>query len=438
MVEIRPFHGLRYDPSQVKDLGRVVAPPYDVISDDAQAALYEASPYNVVRLEYPQGPQAERYETAAGTLRSWRDAGILQRDSAASLYLARHSFPFNGRIYQRYELTAAVRLEPWSDGAVLPHEHTAEKAKQDRLAMMQACRANLSPIMALYGDPDGRVARVLHAVAGTPSLERFESIDGDGYELWAITDLEQITIVRAAIQESIYIADGHHRYETALLYREEAPALSSTEPRAADYIMTSLTALDDPGLLSLPYHRLLQGLSEEAKQRFQRQADVYFQSEEIDIGNQTSEEVAALFESRIDHGAGPLIGLLERDSSSLRLLRLPDPELVTGLLSERVEAWARLSPCLFADVLLQPTLGVRQQEAEARGWLTYTRDTAEAVNSVRNNESDIVCLLDGVPLQTMTEIAHSGARLPHKSTYFHPKLATGLVVNPLDGTLEDE
>lgn len=438
MVEIRPFRGLRYDHKQVEDLGRVVAPPFDVISEDDQAALYEASPYNIVRLEYPQGPQAERYETAAETLRSWRDAGVLQRASEATFYLARHGFSFNGRDYQRYELTAAVRLEPWASGAVLPHEHTAEKAKQDRLTMMRACRANFSAIMTLYDDPDGRVARVLGTVAGTPPLERFDSMDGDSYELWAITDPKQIATIHDAVQGSIYIADGHHRYETALLYREEAPTLSATGLRAADYIMTSLTALDDPGLLSLPYHRLLQGLSAEAKQRFQRQADVYFQSEGIDIGNQMPEEVAALFESRIDHSAGPLIGLLERDSSSLRLLRLPDPELVTGLLSERVEAWARLSPCLFADVLLQPALGVRQQEAEARGWLTYTRDTAEAVTSVRNGESDIAYLLDGVPLQTMTEIAHSGARLPHKSTYFHPKLATGLVVNTLDGTLEDE
>ena len=416
----------------------MIAPPYDVISPQEQAALYDASPYNVVRLEYPEGAQTQAlYETAASTLRSWRDEGVLQRDPTPSFYLIRHRFRHGDRTLQRYELMAALRLEPWSSGDVLPHELTSEDAKRDRLALMHACRANLSPIMALYHDADSAVARLLHTVAMASPSERIkDGSNGDAdYGIWLINDTEQTTALQDALHGPVYIADGHHRYETALQYQEEAPALASPGVRAADYIMTSLTALEDPGLLSLPYHRLLRGLPEDARGRLERQSKVYFDTEEVAIEGLTPEEVGALFESRIGAGDGPLMGLVHRGNDTLRLLRPRDPEIVSGLLSEHSEAWGRLSPCLFADVLLQPSLGVRQQEAEARGWLSYTRDTVEAVAAVRTGDFDMAFLLDGVPLPMMTTIAQAGERLPHKSTYFHPKLATGLVINPLDGAL---
>ncbi|MDA1097053.1 MAG: DUF1015 domain-containing protein, partial [Chloroflexi bacterium] len=395
-----------------------------------------------VRVEYPREPLpgVTVYETAASTLREWVGSGVLRRDETPALYLVRHRFTQAGTRFERLELLAALRLQPWSDGAVLPHEHTREGPKQDRLELMRACKSNLSPIMGLYDDFRGIIAALLERVirVGNPGTTA-TATDGDGYEVWAVDGADDVRAICDAVAHSgpVYIADGHHRYETALVYRDEVLGNpGETHGNAAQYVMTSLIALQDEGLLSLPYHRLLKGMSADQWSRFQRQADVYFNVESIDVTALDPVAIAEAFAASALAGGGPLIGLFgAADQSSMRLLRPRSPETLDGLMLGRSAAWRSLSPCLFVDVLLQPSLGFGQQPAESAGYLGYPVNAAGAVSAVRSGDWDVAVLLDGVPLDRMTEVARDGERLPPKSTFFHPKLATGLVFNPLEGSL---
>ena len=442
MAEIRPFRGLRYAQRDGADAGHTIAPPYDVISPTLQEALYDASPYNAVRVEYPREslPGMTVYETAASTLRDWVGSGVLQRDETPALYLVRHRFTRGGTRFERRELLVALRLQPWSDGAVLPHEHTRDGPKRDRLELMRACKSNLSPIMGLYDDSRGTITALLDRVIREGnSATTATAMDGDGYEVWAVDGVHDVRAICDTIRDSgpVYIADGHHRYETALVYRDEVSGDPGDSPEsAAHYVMTSLIALQDEGLLSLPYHRVLKGMSAEQWSRFQRQADVYFNVESIDVMGMDPVAIAEMFAVAALAGNGPLIGLFgAADPGSMRLLRPRPLETLDGLMLGRSAAWRSLSPCLFVDVLLQPSIGVGQQPAESAGLLGYPVNAAGAVSAVRSGDWDVAVLLDGVPLERMTEVARDSERLPPKSTFFDPKLATGLVFNPLDGNL---
>ena len=436
MAEVRPFRGLRYEAGVVGDLGRVLAPPYDVIGPEREAALRESSPFNAVRIEYGAnaGDDPDRYEVAARTLAEWRRSGALARDDDPAFYLVEHEFEYEGLRRTRVELTGLVRLEPWSTGSILPHELTRSGPKRDRLELIRACRTNLSPLMMLYSDRGGAVRHLLNgaAVAGAESAVAVGA-DGDRYRVGAIGGPTAAAIsVALASAGSLYVADGHHRYETALDYRSEAS--SSGSGNGIDYVLASLIALEDEGLLSLPYHRMLRGLSGEAAGRFGRQMDVYFESEPIDARSLTTGEVLSGFEERARSREGPVIAVLERERpGSMRVLRPRGGGALTGLLRGRSEAWASLSPCVFEDALLRPALGMGQLEAEGAGLLSYPGSAEEAVDRVRSGRDDYAVLLDGVPLDGMTKVSEQGERLPPKSTYFYPKLPTGLVFNTLEG-----
>ena len=322
---------------------------------------------------------------------------------------------------------------------MLPHEHTHEAAKRDRLSLINAVRANTSPVMLLYGDNQRAVRQLLEKIAArTPDLA-FAIAGGDEYEMWLVTDAVEVEALRGGIGGPLYIADGHHRYETAMAYQEQQAEALGGDNRPANYIMTSLTALDDPGLISLPYHRLMRGLSEEARGRLERQVNTYFALEEISIEGRAPLDVAELFDGASDSpGERPMMAMIEQPGDVLKLMRPAGQGIFEGLLSGESEAWGRLAPCVFNDVLLAPALGVGQQEAESRGWVTYPRDAAEAVSGVRSGEYEAAFLLQAVSMADMTEAARAGERLPPKSTYFFPKLATGIVINSLAEDAEAE
>lgn len=433
VAELRPFRGLRYDQAAVGGLGRVLAPPYDVISPEARDELYAASPYNVVRLEYARPEEGRSpYQAAAAALEAWRRGGILRSDPSPAFYLVRHRFLYAGRSWERRELIAALGLMPWTDGAVRPHEDTHAGPKADRLALMVACRANVSPIMALYRDPAGAVSRLLDEAARGEPMARAEGPPGESFDLWLVEDPDLLRAVQQALPGPLYVADGHHRYETALAYRELAAPPQDGRPRAADYVLAGLIALEDPGLLCLPYHRLLGPLPGEALAHLEGQVASLFDAERVPIAGLAPAQVAEIFARRVAAGPRPLLGMVGRGSEALRLLRPRDSAALAPLMPGRSLAWRGLSPCLFAEALLRPALGLSQQEAEALGLLTYPRDAAEAVAEVRAGRRDLALLLDGVPLDALTAAADAGERLPPKSTYFHPKLATGLVLYPLE------
>lgn len=438
MADVRPFRGLRYDPSKVGGLGRVIAPPYDVISAESQAALYDASPYNIVRVEYARdAPGQTRYQAASAAFASWQESGVLCRDPRPALYLVRHRFQHRGRSWDRHELMAAVRLTPWSAGIVLPHEATSEGHKRDRMELMKACRANVSPIMALYADPQGVLASLLRDVAAARPEVHAEA-SGEAFDVWPVTDAATIETIQEGLRGRLYVADGHHRYETALAYRDSVANGANPGRPAADYIMAGLISLDDLGLHCLAYHRWLDRWPADAVAGLGRRIEELFAVEEAPITGMTPERVAEGFFDRVQAGQRPLLGMITKGDSTMRLLRPKDSAAMARQMPRRSEAWRNLSPCIFAEALLEPALGMTQQDAEGRSLLSYPRDAVEAVAEVSKGRHDVAFLLDGVPLSGMAAACDAGERLPHKSTYFYPKLATGLVLNPLEGSLNGE
>ena len=432
MVELQPFIGTRYNPEFILDLSSAIAPPYDVISEEQQEDFYKRNPYNIIRLEYPKTDASnDPYTVSALTLEDWKEKGVLKND-ALSFYLIRHSFDFTGKSYQRLELLATVRIEPWAHGSVLPHENTGESAKLDRLNMLRATNTNISPIMTLYDDQSNQLSEILNSIVKTsPVVNEFTTQEKEKYTFWQITEPNKIAAIQNSIKGPLYIADGHHRYETSLNYKNETSSSEDNNSKT-NYIMASITPIQDPGLISLPYHRMLENLSADQIKRILRQIDVYFDSRSLDINNKSIEEISNLIDRNIYQTPKASIGFLDRNSNEILVLTVKDIEAAQGLFSSESEIWAQLSPCIFSDLLLKPALGMIQQEAEDKGYLTYTRDTIDAIRKLESKQVEQVFILDGVPMDRMTKIAQEGERLPHKSTYFHPKVATGFVLNTLD------
>ncbi|MGB9826248.1 MAG: DUF1015 domain-containing protein, partial [Desulfofundulus sp.] len=267
MAEIKPFRGLRYADG-VGPLADLVTPPYDVIDAKAQDDYYQRHPYNIIRLEYgkvyPGDDESNnRYTRAAADFNAWREKGVLVPEKSPALYLYEQEFSVGGKRLVRSGMTCAVKLEPYEKGVVLPHEETLPRHKADRLALMRACRANFSPIFGLYADAEMTVDNLLRSQAGrSPDLE-FTGENGHGHRLWVVTDPGVIKQVQQAMADRrIFIADGHHRYETALAYSRERRQEEGNpaEPGPYDYVMMTLVNLYDPGLVVLPTHRLVRNV----------------------------------------------------------------------------------------------------------------------------------------------------------------------------------
>ncbi|MGH2510060.1 MAG: DUF1015 family protein, partial [Ktedonobacteraceae bacterium] len=262
MADVRPLHGIRYAPKTVGELAQVVTPPFDVISAEAQERYYASNPYNVIRLELGKMTAADttlnnRYTRAATTLAEWRLAEVLRQDAAPSYYAYRQVFRHNGQTYTRTSLLARIRLESWEQHVVLRHEFTRKKDKDDRLQLLRACSANLSPILSMYNDPQGRIRRILGEYLQHPEVHITDEV-GEEHVLQPVTEAAQIEQIQSFFAErQLYIADGHHRYETALNYRNELLEMRHelAGEDAANFVMMALVDLDDPGMLVLPTHR---------------------------------------------------------------------------------------------------------------------------------------------------------------------------------------
>ena len=428
MADVRPFRALRYEFNVVGEMDNIVSPPFDTISAELQRSLYGRSPYNVVRLEAGERlptdtAEDNRYSRAAALMERWSREGALVRDSSPAFHLVRHSFSVQGMRAERLELMAAVRLEEYDRRVVLPHEYTRGEDKRDRLALMNACRTNLSPIMSLYSDEDGRVAAVLTRVMASRPEASFSDPGQQEYSLWRIDGTEDVSAVREALESRpLYIADGHHRYETALNYREESRA---GDPEAAsEFVMMGLIEFSDPGLLVLPYHRVVSGLDAGTMERAKARLGETFDSSPYVASGVDS---TAAFQGEVERlgGNGLAMGLLEHEGAGYSTLTLGEGVDTKGWgLLGRSEAW------VLEDLVLKPILG---ESLERR--LSYVHDGDEVVDRVRSGEAQMGFFLKPFPLGLFKEIMDRGERLPSKSTFFYPKLPTGIVMNPLEGRI---
>ena len=403
MAEIVPFHGLRYDEAKAGPLGDLIAPPYDVISDALREELYERSPYNVVRVEYGREPPDARYAKAKETLDAWLADGVLRHDNTPAFYLYDHYFEHAGKRMRRRGFFAALRLYQEGRGIVRPHELTFPKAKADRLNLLRATRVNTSPVFGLFADDRGEVARALEAwmSRGPAPMVGEARVGSERHLVWRLDDKTLTRKLAGLLKDArIYIADGHHRYETALTYLDDERKAGhiEIEEDSPNYVLAYLCPLDDPGLVILATHRVVRGGDAVLDELVGRS----FDAAPIDAG--------ALGDTQ------PGI-VLVRDGSFTELRPRQDADL-TAL----QETWRTLPVAQAEHLLLEP--------ARAAGATVEYEHAAERAADAATSGTSAV-LLRAVDASTLRRVADAWQRLPQKTTYFHPKVPAGLVLRPL-------
>ena len=426
MARVSPFRGLRYNPEAVEDIGDVLCPPYDLITPQIQQALMEKHPLNVIHLEAGEGldwsadPEG-RYAETSGRFEEWLRDGVLRLETEPCYYLMRHSFILGGRERSRLGLVACVGLEDYETRQVLPHEFTEAPAIRDRIKLMESVSANISPIMSIYRDSDDELGPIFRRVtSGKPDVDAKDEY-GSTQTMWRIADGSDLAAISAFFeQRPVFLADGHHRYEASRQYKLAREAEGSSAPgKAHNYVMMTLISFDDPGLVVLPYHRNLSGLGEQQLARVNERLAEVFDSEPL--ASVSADELVELVEER--GRSGRVLAALTPEGA--RLLTLRDAAVGDDWGAMAVsEAW------VLEEKVLRPELG----EATL-SHLGFLHDHDEAAAGVADGSLQMAFLLKPFPMDAFEEIVSQGQRLPRKSTFFYPKLPTGMVINRIDGEL---
>ena len=436
MPRVLPFAGLRYA-APSSELARLVSPPYDVISPDEQAELRALSAHNAVHIELPldaDGQPCSRYTSAAETLARWRREGVLVPEQRPAFYLSETEYAYGGETLRRRDLLAALSVEPWSSRAVLPHEHTMAGPKADRLELMRATHLNASPIWVLHRDRLAALDAAWTAADARPPTVEF-TWRGERHRVWLVDDQASLADIQAGFERGgpLYIADGHHRYETGLAFKAEA----QTSVPGAGAILATVSWADDPGLLALPTHRLLAGLDpgltlEEAETRW---SDA-FHVEYYPVWDPApAEQIDALIQQLASSGrAAPSFGVYGLGHLDLfGILELRGRKPPEGALpAERSDAWKSLDVSLLHTLLVDPLVAETGRPREQV--LGYTRDVHEAFAAVRDGRASVAFFLNPTPVSGVLAVADANDRMPEKSTYFHPKPPAGLVMRDLNTT----
>lgn len=432
MADVRPLRGLRYAPEMVSDLADVVTPPFDVISPEAQERYYARSPYNVIRLELGKMTSEDttlnnRYTRAARTLAQWRLDGVLRQEAAPACYAYQQVFKHGERSYTRTSLIARVRLEPWEKHVVLRHEFTRKKDKDDRLQLLRACSVNLSPILSMYNDQEGRIRRLLGDYLEHPQAHITDEA-GEEHLLHPVTDPEALGRIQDFfVERQLYIADGHHRYETALNYRREVlearSQLADDDP--ANFVMMALVDLDDPGMLVLPTHRLFVDLSPQTLASLTGEnLSRYLTVREIGRVDERS-----LLRLQQEGRQAPAFLLATREQGWL--LSPNEQGRVRMAEAGHSAAWQTLDVALAHTLILEEVLHLQAEDLVAGKYIVYTHEEQEALDALAQGRAQAALFLNATRVRQICEIAGADDQMPQKSTYFYPKLITGLVMNPL-------
>ncbi len=420
MATIKPIRAMHYTP-KAGELSTCVCPPYDIVSDEEYNSLLEQNPYNLIRLELPKGGE-ERYEEAGRSLSAWLDAGILARDEEEGIYVYTETFAVEGITYSFTGLVCRVGLVPFAERVVLPHEETLSKAKTDRFNLMCATGCNFSSVYSLYRDKEGTIREIIKDSKALPVLAEFTDGEGVTHTLRKITEEDTVArLVNAFADKQLFIADGHHRYETALNFKNHLEQNGNPNGWEADSILMTLVDLEDDGLVVLPTHRLIRDLPVD-KADFLAKASVYFTATEYPDVMKAKE---VLNTCKNKHAFGLYTG---GDGFTL----LVGNEKADALFVEgRSAAYADLDVTVLHTLLLEGVLGIDRENMAKQINLRYTRDEKEAVRSVRDGESTAAFLLNATSVEEIRAVAEAGDKMPQKSTYFYPKLKTGLVMNKM-------
>lgn len=448
MIEILPFKGILYNEEKVGDLGRVVTPPYDVIDERWQREFYQMSEYNSIRLilgqEFPNDDEEEnKYKRAARFFKQWRDEGVLLQDEDDSIYVYEEEFrDGRGVMRRRRGFIALLKLEEFGKGNIFPHEETMSKPKEDRLRLMRACGANFSQVFGLYSTPSAstsdEIDEVLSSLCQYKPRIALRDRDGVIHRIWSTSSRDDIARLGGLIKDArIYIADGHHRYETALTYRdEERRARGDFSGHAPfDYIMMMFVKIDDPGLLIFPFHRVLKGLDAERLKELGDILKPIFRVERLTSPPGRKREGCAWLLERMEeagkgsHAFGAYVG--ESETFYLFTLEADDEtidELVEGEMSL---ARKRLDVTILHSVVFKKLLGMTEEGLKMEG-IEYVRDEGKALEMVTSGGYQVAFFLNPTKVEDVRSIAENGEKMPQKSTYFYPKLLTGLVFRSME------
>jgi uncharacterized protein (DUF1015 family) len=415
MAEVQPLRTLRYELAAVGSLDDVIAPPYDVIDDELRAELARRSPYNVVEIDLPRANGGDPYAHARDTMADWRSRGVLVREDEPAVWALEQDYTTpDGKARRRRGFFARVRVDEYGPGRIRPHERTHPGPKEDRLRLTRATGANLSPIFSLFPDPDGAAQRALEQAAATEPFASPHDHEGTLNRLWRVADPDLIAELQMALADAeLLIADGHHRYETARAYAQEVGGEGDHR-----YVLMLLCSLSDPGLTIFPTHRLVKGDREAIRAALERD----FELEAIDAG-----------ELEPPPGDGGPVTLGYFDSAERRPYRatLRDQAIADRALEGMPTPYRRLDTAVLEALILRGALGMTEDDIAHLHGLGYSKDSGQAQAAVESGDWDAGFFLRATPVRQVREVAATGESMPPKSTYFYPKIPTGLVFNLL-------
>ncbi|MEZ4525660.1 MAG: DUF1015 domain-containing protein [Desulfobacterales bacterium] len=442
MANIRPFRGIVYNPEKISDPADVTAPPYDVISPQEQEDFHKRHPRNIIRLVLGKKSEQDTAENsfftrAAACWKQWREEKILIQDREPALYVTAISFDVEGRPVTRFGLIVTVGLEPFEKKIILPHERTFSKVKTERLELMKNCHANFCSIFSLYPDPENLILPMLRAAVTDRAPDTdFTDTAGHRQKMWRITDKQVIeTIAEQMRDKKLFIADGHHRYETALNFREwlkaNDPDFGPDHP--ANSVMMYLASMQDPGMVILPAHRMLRAIDPETMENFFSKAEKYFTVRTLPFsGEKGKAEAPADFSAGLAAGASAhTIGLFMKNRHQLFLLTLKPGVMIDLFSQEMPDALLNLDVTVLTRLIFMEILGFDQERLDNHDLIGYSTSVSKAVDGVLSGEYDMSFILNPTRIEQVREVAELGLIMPRKSTYFYPKVITGQVMNSL-------
>ena len=442
MAKIVPFRGIVYNPERVESLASVATPPYDVITPREQLAFYERHPWNIIRLILGKTfekdtPQDNRHTRSADFFNVWLSEGILVQDPSPAFYLTSIDFSVQSRKITRWGLISLVALEPFEKGVVLPHEKTFSRVKSERLELMKSCHANYSPIFSLYSDAEQMVVNALRQSCTEKSPDmKFVDTFGHLHRLWRVMDVAVHQRISDFMKDkSIFIADGHHRYETALNYRQwiadRTPGFSPEHP--ANFIMMYLCGMEDPGLVILPAHRMVKAISSEKMDSFITAAEACFDISRFSMGSEIGPgTVMEKWDSLLNPGnSHTRIGVVTRNLPQGYLFSLKPGVMQRMFGNEMSERMLELDVTVLTRLILMELLGLNHSQLDDESIMSYSSKTDVALEAVRTGDCDAAFILNSTRIDQVKRIAEAGEIMPRKSTYFYPKVITGQVLNRL-------
>jgi uncharacterized protein (DUF1015 family) len=434
LAELHPFKGIRYNTDGVRDLSLVVCPPYDVISPQQQEELYRRDLHNFVRIEYGRQNPGDtdvdnRYTRAEAFLEQWLAESTLKADAVPSIYVDDHYFMYQGCECKRRSLMARIRLEGWHRMVVRPHECTLVGPKSDRISLIRAIKANTSPILSMYEDRQNAVGHVLKRTTMGEPLMKMGYLNGERHEMWAITNRLDLQEITSALSDTpLYIADGHHRYESALVYQREQMALYPDSGKQAEFnfVMMTLVAFADPGLFILPPHRVLRGISQAKLAQLKQEIPAFFDIETFALDSTGAwDKVDAWQASEMR----PNLSMFGLDGDNFMLLTLRDFEAAARFMpSFHCDIYKKLDVSLVDHIIMEELLHI---QPEGEDGLVFNYDRIDAVQSVRSSDFQLAFIIQPVRPEIIKAISNVSDRMPRKSTYFYPKQPSGLVINRL-------